>query len=85
MAPVMRLGLLIALLASLAGAARWSAGVEEADLMHHHRDEKAPSTWQLPKDATYKNQKPLIGILTQPCHDCPGEDRQMHAAGIDRR
>ena len=22
---------------------------------------------------TYKNTKPLIGILTQPCHDCPGK------------
>ena len=28
--------------------------------------------WSLPKDAKYKNVKPLIGIMTQPCHDCPG-------------
>jgi gamma-glutamyl hydrolase len=22
--------------------------------------------------AAYKTTRPLIGILTQPCHDCPG-------------
>lgn len=21
----------------------------------------------------YKNTKPIIGVLTQPCHDCPGK------------
>ena len=29
-------------------------------------------TWKLPEGATYKNTKPLIGIMTQPCHDCAG-------------
>jgi len=24
------------------------------------------------KAGGYKNKEPLIGILTQPCHDCPG-------------
>lgn len=34
----------------------------------------APSglSYTLPKNATYKNVKPLIGILTQPCTECPG-------------
>ncbi|GAX73089.1 hypothetical protein CEUSTIGMA_g542.t1 [Chlamydomonas eustigma] len=36
-----------------------------------------PSTeverWELQKDSKYKNVKPLIGIMTQPCHSCPGK------------
>ena len=26
-----------------------------------------------PPPTVYKTTKPLIGILTQPCHDCPGK------------
>jgi hypothetical protein len=35
-------------------------------------DDTASSSAGLVKASPYKNVKPLIGVLAQPCSDCPG-------------
>jgi|LauGreDrversion2_5_1035112.scaffolds.fasta_scaffold189237_1 hypothetical protein len=43
-------------------------GLSEA----HREVQGAIERWELPKGATIKNTRPLIGIMTQECLHCPG-------------
>eukprot|EP00798_Chlamydomonas_sp_ICE-L_P027707 gene27707-7350_t len=46
---------------------------ELAQIKKHHADGATALPWSLAENATRQNMKPLIGIMTQPCHDCPGK------------
>lgn len=52
------------ILAALAFAQAARLGVQK-DITSAVTDSNTPTK--------YKNTKPLIGVLTQPCHDCPGK------------
>ncbi len=66
--------LALVLAAGIADAARMRtrAELERIEAKELEQLGAPAETWQLPGGATYKNIKPLIGIMTQPCHDCPG-------------
>ncbi|MEW5303346.1 MAG: hypothetical protein WDW36_006048 [Sanguina aurantia] len=64
----------VALLAPLSLASR--AAISDHSIEVHHKNILPGRVHNEKPGAAvtkYKNNKPLIGILTQPCHDCPGK------------
>lgn len=70
-------GLLLCCLALGAHAARLSDSLATVELGRQQRKgpQKQAAAGANKDDGPtqYKNTKPLIGVLTQPCHDCPGK------------
>ena len=54
-----------------ASAARMANEGSSVSMMHHPK--RRDHSKGLPAPTKYKNARPLIGIVTQPCHDCPGK------------
>lgn len=69
--------LALALCAAVANAARISSRAEleaiEAQELKALQSGGGHKTWKLPAGSKYLNERPLIGVMTQPCHDCPGK------------
>lgn len=60
-----------ALLLALLGALAVAAHARDMPASGDGAEEQQAAQAQDPP--AYKNTKPLIGILTQPCHECPGK------------
>jgi hypothetical protein len=64
--------LLVAVLAALAGRAAAVRALDDLAAPTSASSRNASIRVGSPPDYGYKNTKPLIGILAQPCSDCPG-------------